>query len=94
MIRPSDVDGIVEKHGHFLFLEAKPPNKELSTGQRIVFENLARLPGTTVVVLWGQPAKPIRMWVVGEQPRTCNIEDVRTFCQMWYDFANSTRVAR
>jgi hypothetical protein len=56
-IKVSDIDGVVERNGHMLFIEAKPPKKKLSRGQLILFSNLARS-GFCVMVLWGEPNKP------------------------------------
>lgn len=87
-IRPSDIDGVVERNGHFLFIEAKPPSKELSTGQSILFERLAAKPDITVLILWGEKEKPEEMWVVGFEKQTCTLQGVRRFCRSWYTFAN------
>lgn len=54
-ISPTDVDGLVERNRHFLFLEAKPPGGELPTGQRITLTNLSRQPNTTCIVINGDP---------------------------------------
>ena len=87
-IRPSDIDGVVERNGHFLFLEAKPQGKELGTGQRILFERLAAKPDITVLVLWGEKEQPEEMWIVGFDKQPCTLEDVRHYCRRWFAFAN------
>jgi len=51
-IRISDIDGIVERNGQFLVLDFKHPNATLNTGQRILYQQLARK-GFTVVVVYG-----------------------------------------
>lgn len=61
-IRVSDVDGAVERNGHVLFIEAKPPNKELSVGQSIMFSQLAQN-GFSVLILWGETNKPQEMMI-------------------------------
>ena len=55
-IHPTDVDGLVERNGCFLFLEAKPSGGELKTGQRITIESLSWQPRTWVIVFYGDPA--------------------------------------
>ena len=39
-IRVTDIDGLVERNGHFLLIEAKSPGKDIPTGQRILFDRL------------------------------------------------------
>lgn len=90
-IRPSDIDGVVEKGGHFLFIEAKPPGKPLGKGQELLFEALASLsPKVTVLVLWGEKEQPTEMWHVGHPRRSCSLQDVREFCRAWYQKALAT----
>ncbi len=90
LIRPSDIDGVVERHGAFLFLEAKPAGKEIGMGQRILLEALARLPQVTVLILWGEPEKPGEMEVIGRKRVQCDRDDVIAFCRHWFDRANLT----
>jgi hypothetical protein len=49
----SDVDGVVEIGGQFLFLEWKGNGAPLPLGQRIMFERLSSLPGVTVALVEG-----------------------------------------
>jgi len=52
----SDVDGVVEIAGCFLFMEWKSPGGAVTTGQRIMFEQLTGLsPRVTVIVVCGEP---------------------------------------
>lgn len=39
----SDIDGVIERRGRFLFIESKHPGERLSTGQFIMLRNLAVL---------------------------------------------------
>ena len=41
-IKMSDIDGVVERNGQFLFIEVKQNTKYIQLGQRILFENLTR----------------------------------------------------
>ncbi len=60
-IEPTDVDGLVERHGQYLLLECKGRNVvALERGQQIVFRDLARRHGFTVMVLFGDRNKPMR----------------------------------
>lgn len=49
-IRPTDVDGMVEIDGRFLFMEEKQAGVPLQTGQRIALRRLADFHGITVVI--------------------------------------------
>lgn len=49
-IRPTDIDGVVEINGSFLFLEEKGPGVPLQFGQMLMFRRLAERPNVTVVV--------------------------------------------
>lgn len=49
--RPSDVDAMIERRGHFLFMEFKETHVPLQVAQHIAFAALARQPRTSVVVV-------------------------------------------
>ena len=44
---PSNIDGIDERNGHFLFYEIKQLNEQTSEGQQRMLEALAKMPKTT-----------------------------------------------
>lgn len=57
-IAVSDVDFIVERRGHFLYIETKGirpdgEHERLDTGQRILIEQLSYLPRFTVLLVYG-----------------------------------------
>lgn len=56
-IRVSDVDGLVERYGHFLVFESKPErytgDYTVKLGQRITHKQLCRTGVFTVIVVWG-----------------------------------------
>lgn len=47
----SDIDGVIERRGHFLFLEGKREGEKLSLGQLIMLKALAALDPEKVTVL-------------------------------------------
>ena len=53
-IAMTDVDGLVEINGRFLFIEWKRRG-EVPAGQRIMFERLTKHPEFTVLVILGDP---------------------------------------
>ncbi len=50
-IRPTDIDGMVEINGHFLFLEEKRQGQAPDAGQLRAFKALAQQPHTTVAFI-------------------------------------------
>ena len=54
-IAMTDVDGLVEIGGRFLFIEWKRRG-DVPAGQRIMFERLTKHPEFTVLVILGDPA--------------------------------------
>lgn len=93
-IRPSDIDGVVERNGQFLFLEGKPTNGNLGQGQEILFKNLTHeFKSAEVLVLYGEPGYPIayrRIYngIVSEK-KPCNRERIKTICKAWYSAVDS-----
>jgi hypothetical protein len=93
-IRPTDVDGLIERHGCFLFLEAKPPGGTLSQGQQITLRALSRQPRTCVLVIYGDPAEQTvvritRMWQGRiEEQADPSLETFRRLVVRWFDWAD------
>jgi hypothetical protein len=56
---PSDLDGVYERDGHFLFLEVKHGGEQVSTGQYRMLENLRALNPNkvTTVIVYCVPEK-------------------------------------
>lgn len=62
-IKPTDIDGMVERNGQFLILEGKPGTngaaldcRPIGDGQRILFDALQKTGLFTVLVIWGDAA--------------------------------------
>lgn len=56
-IKPTDIDGAVERHGYFLCLETKKPGVPIPLGQYLFFESWVAQ-GNTVIVIWGPQNDP------------------------------------
>lgn len=96
-ISPTDVDGLVERNGKFLYLEAKSPGARPTKGQEITFAALSRNPDNTVLVWEGdsttQDVKRITVYVAGEArevPRP-SLEQLRKCCAKWFKVANGNK---
>ena len=63
-IKVSDLDGIVERKGQFLVIECKSPSTKVKSGQKIMFETMAKTGLFTVIVVWGERNKPERMKII------------------------------
>ena len=93
-IKPSDIDGFVERCGVCLFLEGKGIDAPLTTGQAIAFLTLAKQ-GNTVIVFWGRDRDIRRMRVIrpGDPGvvKEASLQDLRTEVAAWYLKANTQR---
>jgi hypothetical protein len=63
-IRITDIDGMVEIGGHFLFIEWKRPGSEVPDGQMKAFQRLTNHPGITVLIVWGDTTDNPTAWRV------------------------------
>lgn len=101
-IKISDVDGIVERNGHFLILDGKRPNlrgqREISDGHRLLYRRLAIF-GVSVIVFHGQPPSDvqyIRQWLPGGefvQERPCDLDGLRDLVAEWFVRADREEAA-
>lgn len=93
-IRVSDLDGIVERNGEFLVLEAKSPDVPLKKGQRIMFEQMVKSGHHTVFVLWGTPSTPERICVFSSKhptgwEQTTSLVEAQRLVAAWFERANN-----
>ena len=93
-IKPTDVDGLIERHGCFLFLEAKADGKEVSQGQNITFRQLSRQPRTFVIAFNGnreeRTISRIVLYRNGQEIEQENpgVETLRSLVARWYAWAD------
>lgn len=95
-IRVTDVDGFVEVNYHFLYLEGKSRNANLSGGQKIALERLAKLPQFTVVVFRGDPPDlhTVTEWeVLGKNKKhKGGFEEFSKFIHEWFIWADKNDI--
>lgn len=89
-IEPTDVDGLVERNGRFLVLEAKKPGVRIKQGQKITFNALRNTGLFTIVIVWGENSKPQEMLVMYPPPLQpkqgkATLEDLRRVVRWWYE---------
>ena len=92
-IRPTDVDGMVERNGYFLFIETKKPGVKMPYGQELSYKNLVKRGRVTFFVVWGMPDAPESVQVYTAHgwlpPQKCNIADLRRLVSVWFRKADA-----
>ncbi len=90
-VAPSDIDQVLENDGSFLFIEFKRPGQVMPTGQRILFNRLARLPDCEVLLVTGNPPFEIMAFaMLGEPQQPGDAADLRAFVRQWWDSKEKT----
>lgn len=86
-IRPTDVDGMVEINGRFLFMEEKQAGKGPEVGQRTALRRLADLPGVTVIFFRPGANSDLEVLIYdGTEPlgfRPCSRNQFRAWLTKW-----------
>ncbi len=92
-IKPTDVDGLVERHGKFLVFETKSPGVSIPFGQTITFKSMVSTGVFTIIVVWGETNKPIKALLYTRHGETvydpCDIDRFRNIVSQWFKYANS-----
>lgn len=90
-ITPTDIDGCIERHGKFLYIETKRPGIEVPAGQMIVLQQLARQ-GDTVLIVHGEQnqVQHIAKLTAYEERHyaDANNETLRQIVADWYAWAD------
>lgn len=102
--RPSDLDAIVERNGHFLVVEFKSklwrPERDgrIGVGQRIMLERMSQIPNWTVYVVHGllRPHDPITAMAAFRDGRMrpffpATEDDLRVEVEKWAAKAEAAR---
>lgn len=99
-IRPTDIDGLVERNGHGLFIETKAKTvQSIPVGQMRTLEWFAKGLNQTVLVMFGDPNVPERAFALYPGGRrfdfeNANVETVRDFVARWFVWAERNDVGR
>ena len=92
-IAMTDVDGLVEINGQFLFIEWKRRG-DVPVGQRIMFERLTRHPAFTILVILGDPrtmaVERYDVFQGGRRKgwRDCDLSELKRHVRAWSDRAS------
>ena len=91
-IKPTDIDGFVERHGKFLWFETKAPGAQIPEGQLRTFEAVIKTQIFTVMVVWGNTNEPEEIQVFTRWGRRdkekCDLSRLRHLVSKWYEYAD------
>lgn len=93
---PSDIDQVLERNGHFLFIECKRPHQPVPRGQEILLDRLCELnpDKIRVLIVVGHPPDKIESYSWWRKPpQTSTVRQVRSLVRRWYDWAGEQRAA-
>ena len=92
-IKPTDIDGFVERNGRFLVIETKEPTASIPKGQEITLQALARTGLFTIMIVWGHPGKPERIRLFSARGERyfgdANLDKLRDLVKGWFRYANT-----
>lgn len=97
-IKPTDIDGLVERDGNLLILETKSPDVSLPTGQELTFKRMVKQgidanKLNVVIVIWGENGAPQRLRVYSRiypdgKDIDGDIDTLRRYVSKWFEKAN------
>jgi hypothetical protein len=95
-IKVTDIDGIVERNGHFLVIEGKDEGVPIPYGQKRMFEVMHKTNLFTIIQVWGPANNPThyKLMIPGIEYKKvpCELKDIQRVVNQWFEFANRTNV--
>ena len=91
-----DIDQAKERSCRLLLIEWKAPGVEVTRGQMILFEHLARMGLTTPLILWGSAGIPSAFQIVGmmDRPAPIDLEGLADLVASWGHWATGCGMPR
>jgi hypothetical protein len=90
-IKPTDIDGAIERNGKYLFIETKQPTAGIPQGQGMFYEGQV-LAGNSVLFVWGEKNCPVRLRIITPNiDRTIDpagTDEFRKVVQQWFEWAD------
>jgi len=89
-IRPTDVDGLVERKGKFLMLETKQLGATIPEGQRLTHKAFVAQ-GNSVIVVWGSANHPERILAMspanpdGRLFENASLQTLKNLVTYWFE---------
>ena len=94
-IKPTDIDGFVERNGRFLVLETKLPGVPIPEGQRITIKRLAETGRFVIYVVWGRPGVPEKILAYRDDKEVtiepATMQALRHLVRCWFAWAERGR---
>lgn len=91
-IKPTDVDGMVERNGKFLVFETKAIGAHIPQGQKITLRSLVKTGAFTVIIVWGNTNQPVKAMLYTRQKEIeydpCSLDKFREIVSKWFSYAN------
>ena len=93
-IRPTDIDGLTERKGKFLLLEAKQSGVKIPMGQQLTFNALRNTGLFTIIIMWGEQNKPEAIEILYPAPypvkkqHPAGMAELREIVSRWYGYAD------
>lgn len=91
-IKPTDIDGFIERNGFFLVIETKSPGVEVKLGQMITFKRMIDIGKFTILIIWGKPGKPEKMLLMTRKITKeyhGGVDELREIITQWFSYANN-----
>lgn len=94
-IRISDVDGIAERNGQILFIEAKSHGAVIPTGQKLLHKALLATGVVTLLYIWGNPNETASLVEIHHRDgrttvrKNVTIQQLQGLISKWFEFANA-----
>jgi len=89
-IMPMDIDGMVERNGHFFAFETKGVGCMVPPPQQWTINALIKTRFFTVMVIWGDNAEDWTVYYHNGMSRSGNgKEDAKEILSSWYNFVNN-----
>ncbi len=94
-IKPTDIDGLVERNGHFLLLECKSSGVPVKMGQAMMLNRAVETGFFTAMIVWGSQNKPEKLQIISPKAALlidpCNLETLRSYVSAWFQKVNQQR---
>jgi len=91
-VNPTDIDQVLERRQHFLYIECKRPNQTIPVGQAILFDHLLLPQPKSVHLLHvvGNPPDEIEQFGWWREPlQAGSVDQVRALVRGWWDWAGT-----
>ncbi len=92
LIRPMDLDGIIERRGYFFIFETKDLGVPIPQGQKITLASLhkALSPKCAIMVVYGKLTfeSASLKWLDGKWYKVATVDDAREHLKQWFKIAS------